>query len=182
MTYMGKRIELYECKISEEYKEAEIEGMPKLYYKPEKFTNFGVERETRPTHEDLIYQYFVENSSTGEIYGYPCGVFSLNRIHGTTQMTMLVELVSNKVEEEREYKFGRITYKLYPAKVAVNNYNHFALEILDNIENLYDYFDEDVVDTIKYIVKRLNLKHEQFKCCIDGYSDKTKGVIRDVFA
>lgn len=174
------RIKLY----TEQFKgckEAHIEGLPSLYYKPEQYELFGQIKERKPSFDDLVYQYFIEDTVKKQVYGYHCGMYSLNRIHGTTQMTMLVEIKSNKVTEEQLYEYGMERYKIYPSRFEVNNNNHFILEILDNLENLFDYFEDDIYDCISYIVKELHLTKSQFYNYIKHYSEQTKAVIDAVY-
>lgn len=175
------RIKLY-TEPFEGCKETHIEGLPNLYYKPETIEIFGKISNIEPSYYELIIQYFLEDSVREEVYGYYCGMFSLNRIHGTSQMTMCIEIKSNKVTKEQLYTWGKVRYKVYPSQFEVNNSNHFILEILDNLENIFDYFESDIYDCISYIVKELKLTKHQFDEYLPHYSDRTKEVIEAVYS
>lgn len=162
------------------YVETGIEGMPSLYYKPERFSRWGREFEKKPGFEEMIYEYFV--AGHGEVYGYFSGIHSLNRIHGTTQVPAMVEIKSNRTQKEQLYIKGNIRYRVIPAKLEVTKDNSAVLEILDDLEYMYEYFEEDVDSCVKFIVNELGLSYGQFEPYMSYYSERTVKVIKDAFA
>lgn len=164
-------------------KEVSYFGLRPLYYKPEKIKwEFG-ELETSVGYDDYICHLFMENTVSSEVYGYYTGLTSLNHIHGTSQVPVLVEICTNKVDKECNYSEGfGIRYRLYPSDILITKQNFMYLQLLSTVENLYEYFEDDVVQTVKYIVDKVSLLYSGFEEYLDKFSERTKGVIKDVFA
>lgn len=155
-------------------------GLPDLYYTPKMHkTPFGL-IEIKPTIPEIMGRYFIRDNK--EVYGYYTGLQSLNNIHGTTQVPATIEIKSNKVKEKSTYEYKHIKYIIYPANIHIDSNNHSYLELLDDIEYSYDYFEEDIVDCIKYAVKKMGLYIKGFENLLEQYSDRTRQVIKDVYA
>lgn len=163
----------------EGYKSKSIFGLPELYYMPQEIDFFGTKIETEPSITELIERYFITDGE--DYYGYYTGLKSLNNIHGTTQVPATIEIKSNKVKEKSIYKQRYTRYIVYPASHEINEQNWIYLELLDDIEELYNYFEENIVKCIKVIVKELKLSKQIFDSLLDNYSARTNEVIDHVF-
>lgn len=159
-------------------KEASLPGMYPLYYKPEICKSLFEVFENEPSREDLLYRYFVSDGE--EFYGYNCGLTALNDIGGTTQVPAVVELKTNKIEKDAVYVLGGVRYKVYKAKRKINKDNYMYIKVLDVIEECYDYFEEDIIESIKFIIGRKNLDDKKLLELATDYSERTKRVIEDV--
>lgn len=160
-------------------KSVSLPSMPILYYKPEKHKSLFGEFETSPSSGDLMHRYFISDGDA--IYGYYSGLTALNNIHGTTQVPAIIELTTNNIDKDINYNINSTRYNVYKSDKEINKQNHFYLEILDTIERYYDYFEEDIVKCIKWVVKELKLNEQGFLELINDYSDRTKEVIENVF-
>lgn len=160
-------------------KSASLPDMPTLYYKPEKHKSLFGEFEIEPSKDDLMHRYFVSNKE--EVYGYYCGLIALNHIHGTTQVPAVIEIKTNKISEDSEYVLDGIRYIVYKSDKMIDKSNSYYLKILDTIEDYYNYFEDDVIKCIKWVVKELKLNREGFVKLLLDYSDRTKEVIENVF-
>lgn len=160
-------------------KETSIFGLPTLYYLPKQIEIFGRTEDTEPTLSEMMTMYFIRDNE--RVYGYYTGLKSINNIHGTTQVPATIRIKSNAVKEEQKYNRGCIKYIINPTTIQVNSDNYIYLELLDDIEFYYDYFEEDVVDCIKYVVERMSLSIDGFKSLLKQYSDRTRQVIKDVY-
>lgn len=161
-------------------KKTSIFGLPTLYYLPKQIEIFGRTVETEPTLSEMITLYFLRDNK--RVYGYYTGLKSINDIHGTTQVPVTIRIKSNIAKEEQKYSRGCIKYIISPTTIQVNSNNYIYIELLDDIEFYYDYFEENVVNCIKYIVKQLELSKEQFDKLIQNYSKRTIQIIKDVYA
>lgn len=158
-------------------------GLRPLYYKPEKFNGImGEELETIVSYREYIEYLFVGFESLGSIYGYYTGLVALNHMNGTTQVPVVQEIRTNKVKETVEYMDRGIRFKLYPSDIEISVENFRYLQVLDIVDNLYDYFDEDVVKVIKNIVDTFKLELYKFELHFNNFGEKTKEVILNVFA
>lgn len=163
-------------------KEVHLEGMPSLYYVPKYIEAFGYTTELAPSTDDLITEYFIRHED--EYYGYCTGFCSLNMIGGSTQVPMVVEIKSNNVNEKYEYNKNGVRYIVTKSDIEVNSANHFVLELLDDIEYLYDYFEEDLWDVplvINRCVEKTNLTKKDFEPYLKLYSARTNEVIKHIF-
>lgn len=165
-------------------KEVSYFGLKPLYYKLETIkSDFFGEFERSVSHEEYMSHLFMANEMTGEVYGYPTNFTALNHIHGTSQVPVLQEIKTNNVSEICEYSKGfGIRYKLYPSDIKITSSNYQYLQLLDVLDGWFDYFEDDVVQTIKYMVEIQGLSYAGFKHYIENFSERTKGIIRDVFA
>lgn len=151
--------------------------LPTMYY--EKVMSEIFKTPCEPTVDELMYAYFI--SSEGKTYGYYTGLRGLNEIHGTTQVPAVIEIVSNKVSEEKEYSCSYYRYVIKPARVNVTNENALYMEILDLLENCYDYFEEEPLMVVGRFIERHALLRNSFEPLLIGYSSRTKEVLMNVF-
>lgn len=161
-------------------KATSIFGLPELYYMPQEIDFFGTKIETEPSITELIERYFITDGE--DYYGYYTGLKSLNNIHGTTQVPATIEIKSNKVTETTLYINGYTRYIIYQSPIRITSTNYIYLELLDDIETSYNYFEENIVNCIKFVIDRLNLSKQIFESLLSNYSEKTKEVINNVFA
>lgn len=154
--------------------------LPELYYAPQLVSLFGQLVETQPSATEIVETYFIKDSK--EVYGYYSGIKALNDIHGTTQVPATIEIKSNKVDEVSVYLLGYTKYIIYPAVTKIDSSNHIYLELLDIIEESYDYFEEDIQTCITSIIEKCQLTEYGFNTVISRYSARTKELIKDVFA
>lgn len=164
-----------------------LPGMYDLYYTPKKESIFGIEMELEPLPEELIRAYFMEYN--GEVFGHYTGLASLNNIGGTTQVAALVTIKSNAIKAGDKYELrdniyilGHRNYIIIPSEVEITKENYIYLELLDNIENMHDYFEEDIAETVKLAVNHCKLTLEGFNKELSRYSERTRGIINEVFA
>lgn len=166
------------------YKSKSAFGLPELYYKPEVIDLFGTKVESTITLEDMMRYYFITDGKTK--YGYYSGLVALNNMHGTTQVPCTIEMKSKKVKSVKKYanEANTIRFVINPLNKNLTNENAAYLEILDMLEDSYDYFEENRYDCIEFLVKKLSLKKEEFKKYLDmyKYSDRVRRVIYNVYA
>lgn len=161
-------------------KSKSIFGLPELYYTPSTEKILNIVLDITPTMPEMMEAYFITDGSSH--YGYYTGMTSLNNIHGTTQVPATIEIKSNNVSEKTEFSYKNIKYIVYTTPIKVDEHNYAYLELLDVIEEMYDCFEENRVECIKYTVNKLGLAHNDFEKLIDKYSARTREVINNVFA
>ena len=154
--------------------------MQPIFYEKEQLKLGDIVIEVEPTISEVMTKYFMHNEK--EVYGYHCGITALNEIHGTTQVPGEIRIRSNKVNVMQRYSHGSMRFTVCPASTPINKKNSIYLQIMDTIEESYDFFEEDVVDTVQSVVKELKLNKKEFENISRHYSERTLEVIKNVFA
>jgi len=156
-----------------------IYDLPTVYYKPEKIIFFGKEFIREPYVDDIIIKTFITDGTNR--YGYFSGLKSLNDLHGTTQVPSTIDIKSERIIQTCMYVDGLTKYIVHPANKIITSNNYIYLQILDTLEEMYDYFEEDRIECIKHLVDKLKLNIHQFYKLLPNYSTRTKEVIKNVF-
>lgn len=151
-----------------------IQNLRTVYYKPVIGSIFGRPIELEPGLDDIIRFLFVDNNS-----GYYCGLAYLNRIHGTSQVPALVEVRSRNTDCTLDVGEYANRFRIYALDRDINSENRKYIELLSCIEDMYGYFEDDVVECISYIVGKLGLDSNALLDYAQGYSDRTLEVVRN---
>lgn len=163
-------------------KEVSYFGLKPLYYKAGVVKTVIGDMPVSVSREDYIKYLFIRHNDM-DIFGYYAGFTALNKLHGTTQVPVLQEVRSNEVKEIQEYGVGfGVRFKIYPSDILITHDNYIYLQVLDVVENWYDYFEENRLECIRYVVKRQNLGWGGFEKHLDYYSSQTRRFLKDVFA
>lgn len=164
--------------------------LPELYYKPEPIQIGEVTYDSEPSVFEYMIYLFITNGE--EQYGYYCGLKALNGIGGTTQVPALQQIRSNNIAKETEYFLSMSQrFTVYPSEVKITKENAIYLQILDTIEEEYNYFDdiydffderestqeENVLTPIKRAIGVLNLSLNSFNQYLERYSARTKEIV-----
>ena len=102
-----------------------------IYYVPTK-TIFGI---SKLDPAKVVFRKYIANDE--KVYGYYSGLTLLNGLGLTTQVSNIIEVVTNKeASRVREIYVGRQRVRLRRARVLVTNENVDALSILDLFNQL----------------------------------------------
>lgn len=103
-----------------------------IYYLPKR-TIFNTE--AQPSREEIIEKKYLKCND--ECIGYITGLSLANQLGLTTQVPVVVEVVSNKASRDyREIKLANATIILRKPKVDVTADNYHALQFLDLMKDI----------------------------------------------
>ena len=142
-----------------------------IYYLPKK-TIFNTE--AQPSREAIIEKKYLKNND--EYIGYLSGLSLANQLGLTTQVPVVVEVVSNKASRDyREVKLGNATIILRKPKVDITQRNYRALQFLDllkDIDALSELSKSELQKKLLAFMQRTQLTFAMLEPYIAYYPDK----------
>jgi len=101
-----------------------------IYYKPAK-NIFG---EMPLDKNKVIIKKYIKDEN-GDIKGYITGAKLFNQLGLTTQVTNIINILTNECKNYNEYKNEKLGVIIRQPKIKINNNNYKYLQLLDIINN-----------------------------------------------
>ena len=129
-----------------------------IYYLP-KETVLG---DVPLSSEDVAkYKYISRN---GDCYGYYCGLYLANKLGITTQVPLVIDIVTNKTNSSaRMVTINNHKYYIKPTKTEITTKNVYVLQLLDLLKDLdkYKEYSNDYLSAkIRYYIELSKITKE----------------------
>ncbi|MBQ0066931.1 MAG: type IV toxin-antitoxin system AbiEi family antitoxin domain-containing protein [Phascolarctobacterium sp.] len=151
-----------------------------VYYFPKQLK--WMQGSIRPSDETIIERKFIRDTD-GNIFGYKTGFNFANSVGLTTQMPVVVFIVSNKATSEyRKIVVGSTKVVLLKPSVKITNENYKILRFLDLLtcmDKFSELEEEELRSTLRNYVQKERLVFKDMEQYLKFYPDSIyKGLYR----